>query len=190
MADNEIGNAELELLPLRDDDHIWGGKNPEVTLVEFGDYECPSCGEAYRVIKKIESEMGDALRFVFRQFPYARLHPHAEQAAQAAEAASAQDQFWGMHDLLFENQKALEFEDLVRYAEQLSLDVEMFDEDVKSEKYLERVRNDFRSGVQNGVFGTPTLFLNGVRHNDNVDYDTLMAAISRLREQFQSQPAN
>jgi protein-disulfide isomerase len=190
MGDNAISNPELELLPLRDDDHVRGGKNPEVTLAEFGDYECPGCGEAYQVIKRIESEMGDALRFVFRHFPYARLHPHAEQAAQAAEAASAQTQFWGMHDLLFENQKALEFENLKHYAEQLALDVERFDEDVKSEKYLERVRNDFRSGVQNGVFGTPTIFLNGVRHNDNADYDTLMAAISRHREQLQSQPAS
>lgn len=185
MADNALSNPELELLPLRDDDHVRGGKNAEITLVEFGDYECPGCCEAYKVIKRIEEEMGDTLRFVFRHFPYARLHPHAEQAAQASESASDQGQFWEMHDLLFENQHALAFENLVGYAQQLSLEVPIFEEDLKSEKYLERVREDFRSGVQNGVFGTPTIFVNGIRLNNGADYDSLMAAISRHREELQ-----
>lgn len=189
MADNPTTNPVSELLPITDADHVRGGEHAAVTLVEFGDYECPGCGEAYLVIKRIESEMGDALRFVFRHFPYSRLHPHAELAAQAAEAAGAQGSFWEMHDLLFQNQQALEFDDLVRYAEQLSLDLEQFRVDLKSEKYLERVRSDFRSGVQNGVFGTPAIFLNGIRHNDGTDYDTLSAAIARIREEDTRRPS-
>lgn len=188
MADNDVTISQVELLPLRDDDHVRGGADAEITLVEFGDYECPGCGEAYGIIRRIESEMGDSLRFVFRQFPYSRLHPHAEQAAQAAESAGGQSKFWEMHDTLFQNQQALEFDDLVRYAGQLSLDLELFKEDLKSEKYLDRVRTDFKSGVQNGVFGTPTVFINGIRHNDGVDYDTLMAAINRQRDELQSRP--
>ncbi|HXE14726.1 MAG TPA: thioredoxin domain-containing protein [Bryobacteraceae bacterium] len=183
MADNPTTNPVSELLPITDQDHVRGGEHAAVTLVEFGDYECPGCGEAYLAIKCIESEMGDALRFVFRHFPYSRLHPHAELAAQAAEAAGAQGRFWEIHDLLFENQEALEFDDLVGYAKRLSLDLKQFRDDLKSEKYLERVRGDFRSGVQNGVFGTPTIFLNGIRHNGEADYETLSAAIARLREE-------
>jgi protein-disulfide isomerase len=183
MADSPTTNSVSELLPITDADHVRGGEHAAVTLVEFGDYECPGCGEAYVVIKRIESEMGDALRFVFRHFPYSRLHPHAELAAQAAEAAGAQGRFWEIHDLLFENQEALEFDDLVGYAKRLSLDLKHFRGDLKSEKYLERVRSDFRSGVQNGVFGTPAIFLNGIRHNDGADYETLSMAIARLREE-------
>jgi protein-disulfide isomerase len=190
MAANGISSLELELLPLRQDDHVQGGSDPEITMVEYADYECSDCGEAYRVIKRIESEMGARLRFVFRHFPYSRLHPHAELAAQAAESAGEQGRFWEMHDLLFENQQALEFEDLMRYGEELSLDLERFKDDLKTEKYLERVRADFRSGVQNGVFGTPTIFLDGIRHNDNYDYDTLMAAITRHRHELQPEQAS
>lgn len=187
MADSPTTNPDSELLPITDADHVRGDERAAVTLVEFGDYECPGCGEAYLVIERIESELGDAVRFVFRHFPYSRLHPHAELAAQAAEAAGAQRRFWEMHDVLFENQEALEFDDLVRYAEQLSLDLDRFRDDLKSEKYLERVRSDFRSGVQNGVFGTPTIFLNGVRHNEGTDYETLTAAIARVRDEQSGQ---
>lgn len=183
MAENEqTADSMLDLLPLRKDDHIRGGKNPEITLVEFGDYECPACGEAYQVIRRIESEMRDRLRFVFRQFPYARLHPHAELAAQAAESAGEQGRFWEMHDLLFENQAALEFDDLVARAERLQLDLKRFREDLKTEKFLERVRDDFKTGVQNGVFATPGIFINGIRHNDGADYETLTGAIERHLE--------
>src|SRR6185437_2090496 len=144
MSASEPTDSLLELLPLRPDDHVRGGENAEVTLVEFGDYECPGCAEAYVAIKKIESEMADDLRFVFRHFPYARLHPHAELAAQAAEAAGAQGKFWEVHEL----------DDLIARAEKLELDVDVFREALKNETYLDRVRADFRSGVQNGVFST------------------------------------
>jgi protein-disulfide isomerase len=186
MPDNEqTTDSMLDLLPLLDNDHIRGGPNPEITLVEFGDYECPACGEAYQVICRIESEMQDRLRFVFRHFPYARLHPHAELAAQAAESAGDQGRFWEMHDLLFENQDALEFDDLVARAERLQLDVDRFRDDLNTEKFLERVRNDFKTGVQNGVFSTPGIFINGIRHNEGADYKTLMGAIERHLETVQ-----
>lgn len=177
MSASDSSDSILELLPLRPDDHMRGGENAKITLVEFGDYECPGCGDAYWVIKKIEEEMGDALRFVFRHFPYARLHPHAELAAQAAEAAGAQEKFWEMHEALFEDQEALELDDLIARAERLQLDVDIFREALKNETYLDRVRTDFRSGVQNGVFSTPSIFLNGIRHNGDADYETLHKAI-------------
>jgi protein-disulfide isomerase len=182
MSANEPSDSLLELMPIRPDDHVRGGENARMTLVEFGDYECPGCAEAYVAIKKIEEEMGDDFRFVFRHFPYARLHPHAELAAQAAEAAGAQGKFWEMHEALFENQEALEMDDLVARAEKLQLDVDTFREALKDETYLDRVRADFRSGVQNGVFSTPGIFLNGIRHNGDADYDTLREAIQHELE--------
>ena len=179
MSASDPTESKLELLPIRPDDHVRGGENAELTLVEFGDYECPACGEAYLDIKRIESEMGDSIRFVFRQFPYAKIHPHAELAAQAAEAAGAQGKFWEMHESLFEDQQALEMDDLVARAEKLDLDIDTFREALDNETYLERVRSDFRTGVQNGFFSTPTVFLNGIRHNGNTDYETLRDAIQR-----------
>jgi protein-disulfide isomerase len=187
MADNQTIDSIIELLPLREDDHIRGGDNPEITMVFFGDYECPACGEAYKVVKRIESEMGERLRYVFRHFPYAGIHPHAELAAQAAESAGDQHHFWEMHEALFEDQNALEQNDLVARAQRLALDVERFQDDLKTEKFLDRVRGDFRTGVQNGVFSTPGIFLNGIRHNDAADYETLTAAIEQHLEELKQE---
>jgi protein-disulfide isomerase len=185
MPDNE-SDLTLDLLPIREDDHIRGGDNPEMTLVEFGDYECPGCRDAYGVINQIEAELGDRIRFVFRHFPYAGIHAHAELAAQAAESAGEQGRFWEMHEALFADQDALEFDDLVARAETLNLDIDRFKEDLKTERFLDRVRTDFRTGVQNGVFSTPGIFLNGIRHNENWDYATLREAIERQLEALQS----
>jgi protein-disulfide isomerase len=112
-----------------DRDHIQGRADAAVTLVEYGDYECPYCGAAYPIVKELQARMGDRLRFVFRNFPISTSHPHAEQAAEAAEAGAAQGRFWAMHDLLYENQRQLRDQDLHRYAEQLGIDVERFDKD-------------------------------------------------------------
>ncbi len=185
MADQELNNIKLELLPLREGDHIRGGENALITLVEFGDYECPACGEASKTISRLESEFGDRTRYVFRHFPFAGIHPHAELAAQAAESAGAQDRFWEMHDALFSDGRGLEFNDLMARAENLQLDTEQFREDLKSEKFLEHVRSDFRTGVQNGVFATPSIFINGIRHNGSVDYDTLKGAICQEFDNLQ-----
>jgi protein-disulfide isomerase len=132
-------------------DHVQGPAKAPITLVEYGDYECPYCGEAYPITKALQKRLGDKLRFVFRNFPLNQAHPHAEHAAEAAEAAGAQGKFWEMHDLLYENQDALDDEDLLRYAKALHLDVPRFVKDMEEHRYADRVREDFRSGVRSGV---------------------------------------
>ncbi len=160
-------------------DHIQGPATAAVTLVQYGDYECPYCGEAYPIIKEVQGRMGERLRFVFRNFPISTSHPHAGQAAEAAEAAAAQGRFWEMHDLLYENQQRLRDEDLRAYAEQLGLDVERFDKEMVEHAYAARVHEDFMNGVRSGVNGTPTFYINGVRHDDSYDADTLLRALER-----------
>jgi len=163
--------------PVGPKDHMQGPPDAPVTLVEYGDYECPYCGEAYVVVKALQERLGDQMCFVFRNFPLTQAHPHAEEAAEAAEAAGAQGKFWEMHDLLYENQDALEPEDLVKYARALRLELPRFVREMKDHIYGERVREDFRSGVRSGVNGTPTFFINGVRHNGPFDLASLLAAI-------------
>jgi protein-disulfide isomerase len=160
-----------------DRDHIQGPADAAVTLLEYGDYECPYCGAAYPIVKEVQARMGDRLRFVFRNFPISTSHPHAEQAAEAAEAAAAQGRFWQMHDVLFENQKRLSDQDLHRYAEELGLDVERFDRELAEHLHADRVHEDFLSGVRSGVNGTPTFYINGTRHDDSYDVETLLAAL-------------
>jgi protein-disulfide isomerase len=154
-----------------------GPPDAPVTLVEYGDYECPFCGAAYAIVKAIQERLGDQLCFVFRNFPLTEAHPHAEDAAEAAEAASGQGKFWPMHDMLYENQDALEPEDLVQYARSLRLDLPRFVKELSEHVWAERVREDFRSGVRSGVNGTPTFFINGVRHDGGYDMASLLAAI-------------
>jgi protein-disulfide isomerase len=167
-------------VPVAEDrDHIQGPADAPVTLVEYGDFECPYCGGAYPIIKEVQARMGDRLRFVFRNFPITTSHPHAEQAAEAAEAAAGQDRFWQMHDLLFENQRRLRDEDLRAYAEQAGLDVERFDQELAEHVHAARVREDFMSGVRSGVNGTPTFFINGVRHDGSYEVEALLAALER-----------
>jgi protein-disulfide isomerase len=171
------GEAVLSMPVSEDRDHIQGPADAAVTLVEYGDYECPYCGAAYPVIKQVQARMGERLRFVFRNFPITTSHPHAEQAAEAAEAAAAQGRFWPMHDLLYENQKNLGDRDLRAYADRLGLDVELFDTELAGHVHAARVRDDFMSGVRSGVNGTPTFYINGVRHDDSYELDTLLAAL-------------
>ena len=150
--------------PVGAQDHISGPDDAPVTLVEFGDYECPYCGMAHPVVKRAQQVLGDQLRFVFRHFPLAEAHPHARLAAQAAEAAGAQGKFWEMHDMLYEHQDALEADDIVGYAKEIGLDVPRFLEELQAGAYAKRVRDDFRNGVRSGVNGTPTFFVNGLRY--------------------------
>ena len=159
-------------------DHLQGLADAAVTLVEYGDYECPYCGAAYPIIKEVQARMGGRLRFVFRNFPIATSHPHAEQAAEVAEAAAAQGRFWEMHDLLYENQKRLRDEDLRGYAEKLELDP--FDRELVEHVHAARVREDFMSGVRSGVNGTPTFYIDGVRYDDSYDLETLLDALERV----------
>ena len=160
-------------------DHIQGPADAPVTLVEYGDYQCPYCGAAHPILQEVQARMGNRLRFVFRNFPISTSHPRAEQAAEAAEAAAAQGRFWPMHDLLFENQKRLRDRDLREYAEQVGLDLERFDAELAEHMYAARVHEDFMSGVRSGVNGTPTFFINGARHDDSYDAETLLTALER-----------
>ncbi len=166
-------------LPVGERDHAQGPADAAVTLVEYGDYECPYCGRAYPIVKQIQKKMGGRLRFIFRNFPLKESHPHAEHAAEAAEAAGVQGKFWEMHDRLFERQFALEDSSLAEYAGDLGLDVDRFARELAQGTYAQRVREDFRSGVSSGVNGTPTFFIDGVRHDGSWDVDTLLAALQQ-----------
>ena len=165
------------LLPIRPVDHVHGPEDAPYTLVEYGDYECPNCGRLYVILRDLQRDIPSQLRIVFRHYPLSGIHRHAEQAAEAAEAAGAQGKFWEMHALLFERQQALHTKDLIRYAGELSLDVERFRDELKNETHSERVRADFLAGVQNGVYGTPGLFLNGVRYDDAWDKESLRSRL-------------
>ena len=158
-------------------DHAKGPADARVTLVEYGDFECPYCAAAYLIVKKVQEAMGDNLRFVFRHFPLTQIHPHAEGAAEASEAAGAQGQFWEMHDLLYENQRALDPLHLLGYAEELELDTQRFVRELEEHVYHLRVREDFMSGVRSGVNGTPAFFINGIRHDGSWDLVPLLEAL-------------
>ena len=158
-------------------DHVRGSDDAPVTLVEYGDFECPYCGRAEPVVREVVEEFGDDLRYVFRHLPLADVHPNAQLAAEAAEAAAAQGKFWEMHDLLFEHQDALRPMDLVGYAGQLGLDVERFTDELRRRVYASRVAEDIDTADMSGVTGTPTFFLNDRRHQGAYDIDTLTAAV-------------
>jgi protein-disulfide isomerase len=163
--------------PVNEHDHRLGPATAAVTLVEYGDYECPYCGAAYPVTKELRRMLGDDLQFVYRHFPLSQIHPRAFTAALAAEAAGAQGRFWEMHELLYANQQRLDRGSLPLYAQALGLDLERFARDVDERTYEPKVRSDFLGGVRSGVNGTPTFFINGVRHNGNWDLPSLLEAI-------------
>jgi protein-disulfide isomerase len=158
-------------------DHIRGSADAAVIMVEYADFECPFCGQAYPIVKALEKKLGDTLAVVFRHFPLTTVHLHAELAAEAAEAAGAQHRFWEMHDVLFENQDALAPADLLEYAVALGLDTERFTKELADHRYAPKVRDDFIGGVRSGVNGTPAFFINGVRHEGPYDAASLLAAI-------------
>ncbi|MDM0015875.1 DsbA family protein [Variovorax sp. J22P168] len=158
-------------------DHLRGSPDAPVVLVEYGDFECPYCGAAYGVVKKLEQDLPDTLAVVFRQFPLVSVHPHAQLAAEAAEAAGAQGRFWKMHDLLFEHQDALAPADLLRYAAALHLDLNRFAGDLSGHVFLPKVQDDMKGGLQSGVKGTPAFFINGVLHRGGYDETSLLASI-------------
>jgi protein-disulfide isomerase len=165
-------------VPVNGQDHSRGPKDAPVTLVEYGDFECPHCGQAHYQLQELENAIGESMRLVFREFPLTTVHPHAAQAAEAAESAGAQRKFWAMHDILFENQDALEEEDLLQYAAAIDLDLEQFARDLSEERFAPRVREHFMGGVHSGVNGTPTFFINGFRHDGGFDYQSLLEAIN------------
>jgi protein-disulfide isomerase len=168
---------ELRLPVSPQRDHIRGPINAPITLLEYGDYECPYCGAAHAIVNAVREQMGDRLRFVFRHFPLVTIHPHAELAAEAAEAAGAQGKFWEMHDAIYENQENLSLVYLLNLADAIGLKLDQFKEDLGTNFYSDRVREDFMSGVRSGVNGTPTFFVNGLRYNGSWEMPDLLAAI-------------
>ena len=171
-------SEEKLTLPDRKRDHLQGPADAAIALLEYGDYECPVCGEAYPMVKAIQERLGDGLCFAFRNFPLTNVHPHSEHAAEAAEAAGAQGRFWEMHDLLFENQDALEDDDLAQYAAALRLDANRLIREVAAGSYARRVEEDFKRGIWGGVNGTPTFFINGQRYDGVRGLEPLLAALS------------
>jgi protein-disulfide isomerase len=164
-------------VPISERDHVQGPEDAPITLVQYGDFECPYCGMAYPIIKGAQRRVGDRLRFVFRNFPITTSHPHALHAAETAEAASAQGKFWEMHDLLYEHQRTLDDTHLRQLAEQAGLDMERFDREMADHLHRDRVREDFMSGVRSGVNGTPTFFINGARYDGDWTQGHLIRAL-------------
>ncbi len=166
-----------------DHDHIRGPASAPVTLVEYGDFECPNCGEAYPILKNLQVRMGSRLRFVYRNFPLTEIHPYAENAAEASEAAGAQGRFWAMHDILFENQDALDVRDLEKYAARIGLDLPRFQRDLAGHIYAGRVQQEYEGGLRSGVDGTPTFFINGERYDGSYDEESLFQACSEAAQE-------
>ncbi|MBV8116104.1 MAG: thioredoxin domain-containing protein [Silvibacterium sp.] len=165
-------------VPVSPEDHTQGDPKAPCTLVEYGDYECPHCGHAYPIVKRVQAHFGDRLLFVYRNFPLTRAHPNAEPAAEAAEFAATQGKFWEMHDDLFENQNHLGPRLYQKLAVKSSLDPVALADALDSGQFQEHVRADFMGGVRSGVNGTPTFFINGVRHDGPFDYPALIGAIN------------
>jgi protein-disulfide isomerase len=163
--------------PVTARDHAQGPADAPVTLVEYGDFECPHCGRAYPIVKAVQRSMGNDLRFVFRNFPLTKSHEHAEHAAEMAEIAGQDGKFWEMHDVLFEHQDALEDEDLIGYAASLGLDPKRAAAALAQGLFSERVREDFASGVKSGVNGTPTFFINDARYDGLLHPTALLEAL-------------
>jgi len=161
-------------------DHIQGNEDAPIELVQYGDYQCPHCGRAYPIIKSIQKKLGNNVKFVFRNFPLSEIHPNAMHAALAAEAASAQNKFWEMHDIIYENQQHLYDVDLVKYAVKIGLDPKQFKADFEAPQYLEKIEIDFESGVRSGVNGTPSFFINGQKYDEDWDEAPFLAHLRSL----------
>ncbi|MEJ0105180.1 MAG: thioredoxin domain-containing protein [Bacteroidota bacterium] len=160
--------------PISAKDHLQGNKDAVIELVEYGDYQCPHCGRAYPIVKKIQKELGDKLKFVFRNFPLAEIHPQAVRAAIASEAAALQGKYWEMHDIIFENQDYLSEDAFLQFAEELELNVHQFNKDMAKKTLLEKTEADFESGIRSGVNATPTFFINGEKYNKGWEGDRIL----------------
>ena len=181
MSPHRQGMLQPQVQP---SDHATGRADAPVTLVEYGDFQCPYCYSAHPIVLALQKQLGANLRFVFRNFPLSELHPHALHAAEAAESVAAQvgdTAYWRMHHAIFEHQQdssdALDDAHLARYAAESGGDPDQVTMDLANNAYVERVRSDFESGVRSGVNGTPTFFINGHRHDGSFEFDDLIAAI-------------
>src|SRR5213592_879942 len=164
-------------VPVSERDHIQGPDTATVTLVQYGDYECPYTRRSTWVVQAIQQQLGDQLRFVYRNFPLTEIHPHALHTAFAAEAAAAQGKFWQMHDYIFHHQHTLEDSDLEQFAEAVGLDMQQYARDMAERPYISRIEEDLQSGIRSGVRGTPTFFINGVLYRGSWEHEALLAAL-------------
>lgn len=160
-------------------DHIRGSVNAPITIVEYGDFESPYTGMAYVVIKELLRQFNEKIYFVYRNFPLNGIHPHAQYAAEATEAAAAQDKFWQMHDHLFEHQKALDDHLLLEYAQKVGLNIDKFKKEMSEHVYAPLINKSLNSGIDSGVEGTPTFFINGERYEGSWDLDTLSSFVKK-----------
>jgi protein-disulfide isomerase len=163
--------------PVTEHDHVRGPVDAPVTIVEYGDFQCPFCGTAHRDLQEVLRQRPDSVRLVYRHFPIANIHPYAERAAEAAEAAGRRGRFWEMHDWLYEHQDQLDPVHLSLGVEQVGLPPDELNAEVESRAHADRVRRDFVGGIRSGVNGTPTLFVNGVRHDGGYDLADLLTAV-------------
>lgn len=161
------------ILAINSTDHVAGNPEAPVELVEYGDYECPYCGNAYPIVKDIQERLGKELKFVFRNFPLRKIHPNSFATSVATEAASLQGKFWEMHDMIFENQKILDADSILLFACKLGLDVERFKNDIQQKELADKVEKDFESGIRSGVNRTPTFFINGSKYEGSYNRDEL-----------------
>ena len=161
-------------------DHVQGDTNAPIELVEYGDYQCPHCGHAYPILKRVQQKMKNSLKFVFRNFPLAEMHPDAFNAAVATEAAALQGKFWEMHDTVFENQEELSPAHLLAYAKQIGLDVNRFKTDISKEAVSAKVDSDFESGILSGVNGTPSFYINGQKYEGSWEEADLTAHLKSV----------
>lgn len=174
-------NHEAFLLtrPVIRSDHIQGNESARVTLVMYGAYECPNCVEGNKIVKQTQAIFGEELRFAFRHFPRTEIHPHAQAAAEVAEAAGEQNKFWEMHDMLYDNYNRLDVDHLLSYAKVLGLDMNRFAQALAGRVFAQKVREDLISGIESGVKGTPTYFINGAKYVGSGQFEILSEAIER-----------
>ncbi len=175
-------------VPVTKDDHIRGNPNALVTLIEYGDYECPLCAMAHPITHQVMQHFGFRLCFVFRHFPLTQSHPHAEMAAEAAEFAGAHGRFWEMHDAIYENQAALGLPLLLALARKFGMSDTAIGFAIANSEYAPKIQRDFLGGVRSGVNGTPTFFIGDGRHDGSWDYDSLVDAIEAQFEAKSPRP--
>jgi formate-nitrite transporter family protein len=177
-----VSRAENRQLvePITAQDHSIGPPDAPITIIEYGDYECPSCLNAVPIIHEVRAALGDRLRFVFRHFPQSSIHPHASAAAEVAEAAADQGKFWEMHEALFRHQKELTEIDYSHLALTLGLEIYRFESSRNLARHGQRIRSDYESGVRNGVTKTPTFFINGRKYDGVVEAHAIIAGTTEL----------
>jgi protein-disulfide isomerase len=172
-------NSDCLSLPVNHRDHYQGNSTAEITLVQYGDYQCPTCQAMQSIIQSIQQQWGDRLQFVFRHFPQSDIHPEAYHAAEAAEAAASQNKFWEMHTHLFTHQSQLSDSYLVEYALALHLDVNQFLHEMATDCHMARVQSDIDSGIQSNITQTPTFFINDQKYTDDLSIEALLEAIAQ-----------